>query len=89
MKDLKYNLGITINGYMSFSSKTLTSFSKSLNIFSIHNIKIGNININQGNDNLTMQNVETILSLKNDNINTMYVKNSILEGLFSKILKKT
>lgn len=86
MKDLKYNLGITINGYMSFSSKTLTSFSKSLNIFSIHNIKIGNININQGNDNLTMQNVETILSLKNDNINTMYVKNSILEGLFSKIL---
>ena len=86
IRDIKYNFGINIDAYLSFSSNTLPAFSRSLNIFSLHNIKIGNIDIKKGNNNLSISNISQLLSIKSDTINTMYIKNTIFVGLLSHIL---
>ncbi|MCL4392865.1 hypothetical protein M1145_01840 [Patescibacteria group bacterium] len=86
IKDIRYNFGITIDAYLSLSSKNLSIFSKSLNIFSLHNIKISNINISKGENNLSIPTIQKLLSIRKDTTNTLYIKNTIFIGILSKIL---
>ena len=87
-KDLNYNFAIPLNSYISFNSNSINNlFISKLDINSQVNFSFSkSLNINKGENNLSLSDMKQILSYSTDNTNSLYIKNLIFQGILSQIL---